>query len=44
MYNENWNDFLKQAIKMGKVKDVEEAWKDNPVEKEAHKGQISYFI
>ena len=43
MPNDTWNSFLKQAIATGRVKDVEEAWKDNPVEEEIHQGKIDLF-
>ena len=44
MLERNWNEFLKKAIETGRVKDVEEAWKDNPVEDEIHQGKVAYFV
>ena len=40
MNNNGMSDFLKIAIKSGRVKDVKEAFMDYPVEEEWHKGKI----
>lgn len=36
-------DFLKKAIEKGRVKPVEEAFIENPVEEENHKGKLEYY-
>ena len=41
---EKIKDFLKFAYNKGKVKDVEEAFKDYPVEEEWHKGKIENIL
>lgn len=33
-------EFLKKAIKTGRIKPLEEAFEEYPVEKEYHKGKI----
>ena len=40
MNNNGMSNFLKIAIKSGRVKDVKEAFMDYPVEEEWHKGKI----
>lgn len=40
MNNNGMSDFLKIAIKSGRVKDVKEAFMEYPVEEEWHKGKI----
>ena len=37
---EEQSDFLKTAYKYGRVKDLEEAFKEFPVEEEWHEGKI----
>lgn len=37
-------DFLKKAIEKGRVKPVEEAFIENPVEEENHKGELEYYL
>lgn len=44
MSNENLSDFLKLAYKKGKIKNVEEAFKEYPVEKEYHQGKIDNVL
>jgi hypothetical protein len=41
---ENLSEFLKIAYKYGKVKDLEEAFEDFPVEEEWHKGKVENVI
>ena len=38
------SDFLKAAYKYGKVKNLEDAFKEYPVEEEWHKGKIEHAI
>lgn len=37
-------DFLKKAFEKGRVKPVEEAFKENPVEEENHQGRLDYYL
>lgn len=41
---EKISDFLKFAIKSGRIKDVEEAFKEFPPEEEWHKGRIENVL
>ncbi len=41
---EGLSDFLKIAYKYGKVKDLEEAFKEFPVEEEWHKGKVDNVL
>ena len=41
---EDLSDFLKIAYKYGKVKDLEEAFKEFPVEEEWHKGKVEKIL
>ena len=41
---EELSDFLKLAIKKGRIKDVEEAFKEFPPEEEWHKGKIENIL
>lgn len=38
--NDNLSDFLKNAYKHNKVKDLKEAFEEYPVEEEWHEGKI----
>ncbi len=38
------DDFLEYALKSGRVKPLEEAFKEFPVEEEDHKGNAYYYI
>ena len=40
---EDLSEFLKIAYKYGKVKNLEEAFKEYPVEEEWHKGKIEEY-
>lgn len=40
----NNDEFLKEVLKYGKIKPVEEAFKEFPVEEEIHKGRIDSYI
>lgn len=44
MEENNLSEFMKIAYKYGKVKDLQEAFKDFPVEEEWHKGRIENII
>lgn len=37
-------EFLKKAFEKGRIKPVEEAFKENPVEEENHKGRLDYYL
>lgn len=41
---EELSDFLKFAIRSGRIKDVEEAFKEFPPEEEWHKGKIENVL
>ena len=41
---EELSEFLKYAYKQGKIKNVEEAFKEYPVEEEYHKGKIENIL
>lgn len=41
---EELSDFLKIAYKYGKVKDINEAFEEYPVEEEWHKGKIENVL
>jgi hypothetical protein len=41
---EGLSEFLKIAYKYGKVKDLEEAFKEFPVEEEWHKGKVDNVL
>ena len=41
---EELSDFLKTAYKYGRVKDLEEAFKEFPVEEEWHEGKIENVL
>lgn len=41
---EELSDFLKFAINTGRIKDVEEAFKEFPPEEEWHKGKIENVL
>ena len=41
--NENLSDFLKNAYKHNKVKDLKEAFEEYPVEEEWHEGKIEEY-
>lgn len=41
---EELSDFLKFAFKSGRIKDVEEAFKEYPPEEEGHKGKIENVL
>lgn len=41
---EELSDFLKFALNSGRVKDVEEAFKEYPPEEEWHKGKIENVL
>ena len=41
---ENLSDFLKIAYKYNRVKDLNEAFKEYPVEEEWHKGKIENVL
>ena len=38
------DDFLEYALKSGRVKPLEEAFKEFPVEEEDHKGNAYYYV
>ena len=38
------DEFLKEVLKYGKIKPVEEAFKEFPVEEEEHKGKIDSYL
>ena len=38
------SDFLEYALKSGRIKPLEDAFKDFPVEEEDHKGNAYYYI
>ncbi len=40
----NMSEFLKMAYKRGKVKELQEAFEEYPVENEWHKGEEDFFI
>lgn len=40
----NMSEFLKMAYKKGKVKELQEAFEEYPVENEWHKGKEDFFI
>ena len=40
----NNDEFVKIVKKIGKIKPVEEAFKEFPVEEEAHKGKIDAYL
>lgn len=42
--DDNFNDFMKKAYDSGKIKDVEEAFKEFPVEEEYHKGKVELLL
>ncbi len=44
MENENLSDFLKVAYKYNKIKNIEEAFKEFPVEEEWHKGEVENLL
>lgn len=44
MNENNLSEFMKTAYKYGKVKDLQEAFQDFPVEEEWHKGRIENII
>ena len=44
MENENLSDFLKVAYKYNKIKNIEEAFKEFPVEEEWHKGKVENLL
>lgn len=44
MENNNLSDFMKLAYKYGKVKELNEAFEEFPVEKEWHKGKIEKLL
>ena len=44
MENENLSDFLKVAYKYNKIKNIEEAFKEFPVEEEWHKGEVEILL
>lgn len=37
-------EFLKKAIEKGRIKPVEEAFRENPVEEEDHRGRLEYYV
>ena len=41
---EDLSDFLKIAYKYGRVKELEEAFEDFPVEEEWHKGKVENVL
>lgn len=43
MEEENLSDFMKLAYKLGRVKDVEEAFEEFPPEEEWHEGKSKRF-
>lgn len=43
MSNDKKDEFLKIAMKSGKIKDIKEAFKNYPVEEEWHQGRIENF-
>ena len=42
--DEGLSDFMKFAYKCNKVRDVREAFEENPVEEEWHKGKIEKVV
>jgi len=38
------DEFLKEVLKYGKIKPLEEAFKEFPVEEEEHKGKIDAYL
>ena len=40
----NNDEFLKEVLKYGKIKPVEKAFKEFPVEEEIHKGRIDSYL
>lgn len=44
MKNENLSDFLKVAYKYNKIRNIEEAFKEFPVEEEWHKGKVENLL
>ena len=40
----NDDKFLKEVLKYGKIRPVEDAFKEFPVEEEIHKGEIDNYI
>lgn len=42
--DENLSEFLKIAYKYGRVKDLEEAFEEFPVEEEWHKGKLENVL
>lgn len=44
MENSNLSDFMRLAYKYGKVKELNEAFEEFPVEEEWHKGKIENLL
>ena len=42
--NDNLSDFLKNAYKHNKVKDLQDAFEEYPVEEEWHEGKIENVV
>ena len=40
----NNDEFLKEVLKYGKIRPVEDAFKEFPVEEEIHKGKIDAYL
>ena len=40
----NDEEFLKEVLKYGKIKTLEDAFKEFPVEEEEHKGKIDAYL
>lgn len=40
----NMSEFLKMAYKRGRVKELQEAFEEYPVENEWHKGEEDFFL
>lgn len=38
------DDFIKKAKEQGRVKNIEEAFKEYPVEEEIHQGNLEYYV
>ena len=40
----NNDEFLKEVLKYGKIRSLEDAFKEFPVEEDVHKGKIAHYI